>query len=179
VTTPIFYVNAGKHISLIPKGSNEWNPNFSIAPHIGHLYSAVIANAHCRYQRLRNPEQDVRLCTGTDEHGTKIQQAAALHGIPVAKYCDDISERYREVFRSASIQIEAFANGAQMELEEKLQLLEAAKRRVEGITRQAISARQDFEKTKKAAYKAACAAVEAKQKAQRQQRDISSASSSS
>jgi len=109
VTTPIFYVNAGEHISfLIPKGSNEWNPNFLIAPHIGHLYSAVIADAHCRYQRLRNPEQDVRLCTGTDEHGTKIQQAAALHGIPVAQYCDDISERYREVFRSASIQPEDF-----------------------------------------------------------------------
>nr|XP_036674388.1 methionine--tRNA ligase, mitochondrial [Drosophila suzukii] len=88
VTTPIFYVNA--------------------APHIGHLYSAVIADAHCRYQRLRNPEKDVRLCTGTDEHGTKIQQAAALHGIPVAKYCDDISERYREVFRGASIQPEDF-----------------------------------------------------------------------
>jgi len=89
-------------------GFNEWNPNFSIAPHIGHLYSAVIADAHCRYQRLRNPEKDVRLCTGTDEHGTKIQQAAALHGIPVAQYCDDISERYREVFRSASIQPEDF-----------------------------------------------------------------------
>ncbi|XP_043654021.1 methionine--tRNA ligase, mitochondrial [Drosophila teissieri] len=88
VTTPIFYVNA--------------------APHIGHLYSAVIADAHCRYQRLRYPEQHVRLCTGTDEHGTKIQQAASLHGIPVAKYCDDISLRYREVFRSASIQPEDF-----------------------------------------------------------------------
>ncbi|KAI8043964.1 hypothetical protein M5D96_000112 [Drosophila gunungcola] len=88
VTTPIFYVNA--------------------APHIGHLYSAVIADAHCRYQRLRNPEKTVRLCTGTDEHGTKIQQAATLHGIPVAKYCDDISERYREVFRSASIQPDDF-----------------------------------------------------------------------
>ncbi|EDW97601.1 methionine--tRNA ligase, mitochondrial isoform X1 [Drosophila yakuba] len=88
VTTPIFYVNA--------------------APHIGHLYSAVIADAHCRYQRLRYPEQHVRLCTGTDEHGTKIQQAASLHGIPVAKYCDDISQRYREVFRSAGIQPEDF-----------------------------------------------------------------------
>ncbi|EDX12973.1 GD20436 [Drosophila simulans] len=88
VTTPIFYVNA--------------------APHIGHLYSAVIADAHCRYQRLRYPELDVRLCTGTDEHGTKIQQAASLHGVPVAKYCDDISQRYREVFRSASIQQDDF-----------------------------------------------------------------------
>ncbi|KAH8278375.1 hypothetical protein KR018_001350 [Drosophila ironensis] len=83
VTTPIFYVNA--------------------APHIGHLYSAVIADAHCRYQRLKYPEKKVKLCTGTDEHGTKIQQAAAFHGIPVSKYCDQISESYRKVFYSASI----------------------------------------------------------------------------
>ncbi|KAH8326261.1 hypothetical protein KR067_004547 [Drosophila pandora] len=90
VTTPIFYVNAG--IKLI-----------GLAPHIGHLYSAVIADAHCRYQRLKYPERKVRLCTGTDEHGTKIQQAAALHKVPVATYCDQISERYLEVFQNANI----------------------------------------------------------------------------
>jgi len=28
--------------------------------------------------------------------------------VPVAKYCDDISQRYREVFRSASIQQDDF-----------------------------------------------------------------------
>ncbi|KAL7730499.1 hypothetical protein ACLKA6_000502 [Drosophila palustris] len=83
VTTPIFYVNA--------------------APHIGHLYSAVIADAHCRYQRLRYPEKTVRLCTGTDEHGTKIQQAAAGHKVKVAQYCDEISLRYRRVFQAAGI----------------------------------------------------------------------------
>ncbi|EDV91633.1 methionine--tRNA ligase, mitochondrial [Drosophila grimshawi] len=83
VTTPIFYVNA--------------------APHIGHLYSAVIADAHCRYQRLRYPTTTVRLCTGTDEHGTKIQQAAAGHKVPVDQYCDEISARYRDVFKAASI----------------------------------------------------------------------------
>jgi len=75
--------------------------------------------------------------------------------------------------------IETFANGAQLEMDEKGQLLEAANRRVESISRQVVAARQDYDKTKKAAYKAACAAVEAKQKAQRMQRAISSASSSS
>ncbi|XP_068153424.1 LOW QUALITY PROTEIN: methionine--tRNA ligase, mitochondrial [Drosophila tropicalis] len=88
VTTPIFYVNA--------------------APHIGHLYSAVIADAHCRYQRLRHPNADVRLCTGTDEHGTKIQQAAAGHKVPVGQYCDEISQRYRDVFQAAHIQNDDF-----------------------------------------------------------------------
>ncbi|EDW81670.1 uncharacterized protein Dwil_GK10894 [Drosophila willistoni] len=88
VTTPIFYVNA--------------------APHIGHLYSAVIADAHCRYQRLRHPNADVLLCTGTDEHGTKIQQAAAGHKVPVGQYCDEISQRYRDVFQAAHIQNDDF-----------------------------------------------------------------------
>ncbi|XP_034487769.1 methionine--tRNA ligase, mitochondrial isoform X2 [Drosophila innubila] len=88
VTTPIFYVNA--------------------APHIGHLYSAVIADAHCRYQRLRYPEKTVILCTGTDEHGTKIQQAeagnrAGSEAVHVSQYCDEISMRYRNVFQAAGI----------------------------------------------------------------------------
>ncbi|XP_017117263.1 uncharacterized protein LOC108139156 [Drosophila elegans] len=66
--------------------------------------------------------------------------------------------------------IENVANGAQQELAEKTQLLEAAKHRVENLARQMTDARTDFEKTKQAAYKAACAAVEAKQKAQRARR---------
>ncbi|XP_064550273.1 glycine, alanine and asparagine-rich protein-like [Drosophila montana] len=66
--------------------------------------------------------------------------------------------------------IENVSNGAQQELAEKTQLLEAAKNRVESLSRQLAMAKQDFEKTKKAAYKAACSAVEAKQKAQRSRR---------
>lgn len=84
VTTPIFYVNA--------------------SPHIGHLYSAVIADAIVRYQRLKNPNVDCHFCTGTDEHGTKIQQAAASHNIPVDKYCNDISQSYKRVFHEAGIE---------------------------------------------------------------------------
>ncbi|EDW42208.1 uncharacterized protein CG45076 [Drosophila sechellia] len=66
--------------------------------------------------------------------------------------------------------IENVASGAQQELAEKTQLLEAAKHRVENLGRQMTEAKTDFEKTKQAAYKAACAAVEAKQKAQRSRR---------
>ncbi|XP_016978822.1 glycine, alanine and asparagine-rich protein-like [Drosophila rhopaloa] len=68
--------------------------------------------------------------------------------------------------------IENVASGAQQELAEKTQLLEAAKHRVENLARQMNDAKSDFEKTKQAAYKAACAAVEAKQKAQRARRMI-------
>lgn len=44
------------------------------------------------------------MCTGTDEHGTKVQQAASNHNIPVQQYCQDISTRYRSVFQQALIQ---------------------------------------------------------------------------
>lgn len=53
ITTPIFYVNG--------------------APHIGHVYSAVIADAAARALRLRG--ESVLLSTGTDEHGIKVAHA--------------------------------------------------------------------------------------------------------
>uniref|UniRef100_A0A336KJ67 Methionine--tRNA ligase, mitochondrial n=1 Tax=Culicoides sonorensis TaxID=179676 RepID=A0A336KJ67_CULSO len=88
VTTPIFYVNA--------------------APHIGHLYSAVITDAISRFERLVNPNQEFLFSTGTDEHGTKIQQAAALNKISTREYCDTISGKYRKLFDEALIQPSRF-----------------------------------------------------------------------
>jgi ABC-type transporter Mla subunit MlaD len=60
---------------------------------------------------------------------------------------------------------EQAAQGAQQELAEKTQLLEAAKNRVEQLLREMKAARADFGNTKQAAYKAASAAKEAKQNA--------------
>lgn len=57
---------------------------------------------------------------------------------------------------------EQAAQGAQQELSEKTQLLEAAKNRVEQLLRQLSSARADLANTKQAAYKASAAAHEAK-----------------
>ncbi|TDG43379.1 hypothetical protein AWZ03_010201 [Drosophila navojoa] len=75
--------------------------------------------------------------------------------------------------------IENVSGGAQQELAEKTQLLEAAKNRVDSLLRQLNLAKQDYDKTKKAAYKAACSAVEAKQKAQRNRRRAADPKSSS
>ncbi|KAF8337627.1 putative methionyl-tRNA synthetase [Cantharellus anzutake] len=83
VSTPIFYVNA--------------------APHIGHLYTSVIADVLVRYSRLRHPDRPVFLNTGTDEHGLKIQQAAEAAGENPMQFCDRISERFKELGRAASI----------------------------------------------------------------------------
>ncbi|KAM9248638.1 methionine--tRNA ligase, mitochondrial [Dugong dugon] len=83
-TTPIFYVNA--------------------APHIGHLYSALLADALCRHRRLRVPvAAATRFSTGTDEHGLKIQQAAATAGLTPAELCDRVSAQFQQLFREAGI----------------------------------------------------------------------------
>ncbi|KAH8245437.1 hypothetical protein KR032_010451, partial [Drosophila birchii] len=66
--------------------------------------------------------------------------------------------------------LQCVAKGALQELTEKNQILKAAKFRAANLNRQLAEAKADFDRTKMAAYKAVCAAVEAKQKAQRARR---------
>ena len=95
-TTPIFYVNS-------------W-------PHIGHLYTALLADAHVRHRRLLEPAATQNFVTGTDEHGMKVwkeyfeetklvlqvQQAAANQGLEPRHLCDLVSANFRDTFdRSA------------------------------------------------------------------------------
>jgi methionyl-tRNA synthetase len=42
-----------------------------VAPHVGHLYSMVVADILKRWQLLLGNE-DAQLLTGTDEHGMKV-----------------------------------------------------------------------------------------------------------
>ncbi|XP_070693205.1 methionine--tRNA ligase, mitochondrial [Pempheris klunzingeri] len=81
ITTPIFYVNA--------------------SPHLGHLYSAVIADCLHRYKLLQGFNS--KFATGTDEHGLKIQQAAEAAGKDPLAFCTDVSERFKHLFSSCDI----------------------------------------------------------------------------
>lgn len=81
ITTPIFYVNA--------------------SPHLGHLYSAVIADCLHRWKLLQGFGS--RFATGTDEHGLKIQQAAEAAGKDPLSFCTEVSERFKNLFSSCSI----------------------------------------------------------------------------
>lgn len=89
ITTPIFYVNA--------------------APHIGHLYSALIADAAHRFHKLKHPQESTIFSTGTDEHGLKVHQASHNSNCTDVKlYCDKISARYRELFDLCEIDYTRF-----------------------------------------------------------------------
>ena len=51
----------------------------SSKPHIGNTYEIVLADAIARHKRMEG--YDVFLCTGTDEHGQKIEEKANAAGI--------------------------------------------------------------------------------------------------
>lgn len=89
ITTPIFYVND--------------------RPHIGHLYSALLADAACRFQQLRGVTREGTLfSTGTDEHGLKIQRSAEAMGRDVREFCDAVSGEFRSLFLSADVNFTEF-----------------------------------------------------------------------
>ena len=76
VTTPIYYVNSH--------------------PHLGHLYTTLVADAVARYQRQRG--RDTYFLTGTDEHGQNIERAAAAAGLPVKQHVDNYVAEFQEMF---------------------------------------------------------------------------------
>jgi len=91
VTTPIYYVNA--------------------EPHIGHVYSTLIADVFARWyrqqyrQRHRQQHRQqqeaktaVHFLTGTDEHGQKIQEKAEELGLTPQQLVDLVAARFQGVF---------------------------------------------------------------------------------
>lgn len=64
-------------------------------PHIGHLHSTLLADIYTRHARLRDPQRGAIMCTGTDEHGLKIQRVAEAKGVQPKELCDGVSERFR------------------------------------------------------------------------------------
>ncbi|HUP72216.1 MAG TPA: methionine--tRNA ligase [Acidimicrobiales bacterium] len=86
VTTPIYYVND--------------------APHIGHAYTTVVADALARWHRLQGDE--TYFLTGTDEHGLKIQRAAEAHGLTPLEQADRTSERFRDTWKQLNISNDDF-----------------------------------------------------------------------
>jgi methionyl-tRNA synthetase len=71
------------------------------APHLGHAYETVTADAIARWHRLNGDE--TWFLTGTDEHGLKVARAAEAAGITPLEQADRTSERFVEAWKALDI----------------------------------------------------------------------------
>ena len=65
-------------------------------PHFGNTYEVIMTDAIARYKRARG--YDVFFCTGTDEHGQKIENLANEAGITPQKYVDGVAGEIRGIW---------------------------------------------------------------------------------
>lgn len=86
VTTPIYYVND--------------------VPHIGHAYTTVACDVLARWKRLDGFE--VFFLTGTDEHGQKVEKAAAAAGLDPQAFTDQVSTAFSAMARTMGVSNDDF-----------------------------------------------------------------------
>jgi methionyl-tRNA synthetase len=75
-------------------------------PHIGHMYENVVADVMARHRRRMG--DDVWFLTGTDEHGQKIERAAAKEGILPIELADRVVAHYHELWKKLNISHDDF-----------------------------------------------------------------------
>ncbi len=86
LTTPLYYVNG--------------------MPHVGHVYTTVIADAIARYKRLCG----LKVCalTGTDEHGLKIERAAREQEMSPQELTDKYAGEFKKTWTTFGIKFDEF-----------------------------------------------------------------------
>ncbi len=65
-------------------------------PHIGNTYEIVLTDAIARFKRYLG--YDVCFCTGTDEHGQKIEELAKEQGITPKEYVDGVAGEIKKIW---------------------------------------------------------------------------------
>ena len=65
-------------------------------PHFGNTYEVIATDAIARYKRAMG--YDVFFCTGTDEHGQKIENLAKEAGITPKQYVDGVAGEIKQVW---------------------------------------------------------------------------------
>ena len=93
LTTPIYYASG--------------------EPHIGHAYTTILADVLARYRRRAG--EDVLFLTGTDEHGQKIQEAAAAQGVTPLELCDLMASRFEAAWDDLGISNDRFIRTTEAE----------------------------------------------------------------
>ena len=81
LTTPLYYVND--------------------KPHIGHAYTTLACDVMARFKE-RDGYQ-VHFLTGTDEHGDKIEEAAAAGNAQPRQYADRVAGIFRDTWDECGI----------------------------------------------------------------------------
>ena len=75
-------------------------------PHIGNTYEIILADSIARYKRQQGYE--VFFQTGTDEHGLKIEEKAAIKGIEPKEYVDIIAGKIKDICDHLNISYDNF-----------------------------------------------------------------------
>src|SRR5215510_4552368 len=86
ITTPLYYVNA--------------------SPHLGGTYTTIVADTIARYKRMMG--FDVKLLSGTDEHGQKIERSAKAQGIQPKALADRVYGQYMDLWKRLGIELDEF-----------------------------------------------------------------------
>jgi len=89
------------------------------APHVGHLYTMILTDILKRWQVLRGKK--AILCTGTDEHGMKIQRAAAQAQTPPKEFCDLTAETFKTLAKRAGLSNDHFVRTTDVDHKEAVQ----------------------------------------------------------
>jgi methionyl-tRNA synthetase len=87
LTTPIYYVNA--------------------APHIGHTYTTIAADAIKRIKRMQGFDPVV-LTTGTDEHGQKVERAAKAASKSPEEFTTAVAAEFKKQWDEFGLQYDQF-----------------------------------------------------------------------
>ncbi len=94
---------------------NQEKPKFYITtaiayaskkPHFGNTYEAIMTDAYARYKREMG--YDVYFCTGTDEHGQKIEDLAKDAGITPKAYVDNVAGEIKGLWDKMDVKYDYF-----------------------------------------------------------------------
>jgi methionyl-tRNA synthetase len=89
ITTPIYYPNA--------------------RPHVGSAYTTIVCDVLARYKRMCG--YDVAFLTGTDEHGEKLERAAAAAGQSPSQFVAEKRELFIKVWEKLGIHVSVYPKG--------------------------------------------------------------------
>ncbi len=75
-------------------------------PHFGNTYEIIMTDAFARFQKRMG--KDVFLCTGTDEHGQKIENLALEAGITPKAYVDKVAGEIKGIWDLMGVEYDHF-----------------------------------------------------------------------